>query len=159
MFTPSTSLLGTVDVNENFSYTITYSSSVTDPETGLTTETTTPVTITAASGQQSVLNNVTISGNTISGYFASAVFDQVRIEYEADNSTRFVTIDSSVTSDVWAEVDTRTDVGHIYLYHPDPRSTITVSFNAQAGSASQTYTIIVRQPSYSIGRDELIARV
>lgn len=151
MFTPSASLLGTVDVNENFSYTITY----TDELTSLPVY----VTITANSGQQSLLNHITVSGNTISGYFSSAVFNQVRIEYEADNSTRFVTIDGSVTSDVWNEVDTRTDVGHIYLYHPDPRSTITVSFTAHAGSESQTYTIIVRQPSYSIGRDQLIARV
>ena len=120
-WSPSNTTLGTVDERDTFSFTITYTDDITQQSED--------VTITANDPD----SNVVITNNTIAGKYED-VFDQT-IKYRTVQDT-FVEVQK------WSQVNTQELYG-VYHFIQDTATTRTYTFEATAGSASQTYSIIV----------------
>jgi len=119
-WSPSNTTLGTVDERDAFSFTITYTNISGQSEN---------VTITTNDSDSGVI----ITNNTISGIYQD-VFDQT-IKYRTKQDT-FVEVQK------WSEINTDELYG-VYHFIQDPATTKTYTFEATAGGASQTYSIIV----------------
>ena len=130
-WSPSNTTLGTVDERDTFSFTITYTDDITQQSED--------VTITANDPD----SNVVITDNNIAGQYED-VFDQT-IKYRTVQDT-FVEVQK------WNEIGD--DIYGIYHFIQDTATTRTYTFNAVAGSASQTYSIVVNN-SLDYDRDKL----
>ena len=120
-WSPSNTTLATVDERDTFSFTITYTDDITQQSED--------VTITANDPD----SNVVITNNNIAGKYED-VFDQT-IKYRTKQDT-FVEVQK------WSEINTEELYG-VYHFIQDTATTRTYTFEATAGSASQTYSIIV----------------
>lgn len=136
-FIPATTQLNTLNEFKNLSHTITYVESLGAAY---------PVTITTAMPNITV----TISGNTISGYYSESFEDEISYRTVDD---RFVTVNK------WQDIVYAIAAGslsEIYLYRADTRSRIVYSYLATAANgATQTYTINVDN-DWTPGRNQLI---
>lgn len=128
---PSNTTLGTVDERDIFSFTITYTDDITQQAED--------VTITANDPD----SNVVITNNNIAGKYED-VFDQT-IKYRTVQDT-FVEVQK------WNEIGD--DIYGIYHFIQDTATTRTYTFEATAGSASQTYSIVVNN-SLDYDKDKL----
>ena len=120
-WSPSNTTLGTVDERDAFSFTITYTDDITQQSED--------VTITANDPDPDVV----ITDNNIAGQYED-VFDQT-IKYRTKQDT-FVEVQK------WSEINTDELYG-VYHFIQDPATTKTYTFEATAGGASQTYSIVV----------------
>lgn len=130
-WSPSNTTLGTVDERDAFNFTITYTDDITQQAED--------VTITANDPD----SNVVITDNNIAGQYED-VFDQT-IKYRTVQDT-FVEVQK------WNEIGD--DIYGIYHFIQDTATTRTYTFEATAGSASQTYSIVVNN-SLDYDKDKL----
>lgn len=175
MFNPSSPDLGTVQVNQYFNYTVTYT--YIDPATAL--EVTAPVSFSVS---QKSLNSITntwetvsgglpstinVSSGSISGYLDGSVFNQSSLSYTVKgDETQTVKIDGRTVANFWKTVDARkSTIGHIFSFRPDPRSAIEYNITATAydgeimQNVSTVYTLVVQHPSFTPDAAELRKRV
>jgi hypothetical protein len=143
-FIPATTQLNTLNEFKNLSHTITYVETI--GASGIGGGITYPVTITTAMPN----NTITISGNTISGYYSESFEDEISYRTVDD---KFVTVNK------WQDIVYAISAGslsQIYLYKADTRPRIVYSYLATAANgATQTYTINVDN-NWTPGRNQLI---
>jgi hypothetical protein len=144
-FIPSTTQLNTVNELKNLSHTITYVEITGASGIGGGTSTSYPVTITTSMPN----NTITISGNTISGYYSDSFEDEISYRTVDD---RFVTVNN--WQDIVNAIVTET-LSEIYLFRADTRRRIVYSYLATANGNTQTYTINVDN-DWTPGRNQLI---
>ena len=144
-FSPSNTVLNTLNEFKNFTHTITYTAPLgSSGATGVGTSY--PVTITAVEPHDQVI----ISGNTISGYYSN-VFN---------NDIYYRTIYQDVTQDQFKLVNNFTNIDPnipYEIYHDDVDTTTrkVFSYIASANGETQTYTINVDN-DWTTQRDQLL---
>ena len=124
-FLPTNTILGPVDEEEQFSFTITYES--TDPITGTTSSSSVEVIELDEDPGVEVIND-----NNITGAYVDA-FDQQLIKYRNKDDT-FTNVQK------WGEIDTQRLYG-VYHFIQDPRMYRDFRFLASAGGNSQEYVV------------------
>jgi len=144
-FSPSSTVLNTLYELKNLSHTITYTD--TSGATGATGFGT-PYTVTVTTSMPN--HTVTVSGNTISGYYSDSF----------DNEISYRTVDHNfVTVNKWSDIVIAIADGilaDVYYYKADTRTRIVYSYLATASNgATQTYTINVDN-DWTSGRNQLI---
>lgn len=135
-FSPSLSVLNTLNEFKNLSHTITYVETIGGAY---------PVTITTTMPN----STITISGNTISGYYSDSFENEISYRTVDD---KFVTVNNwqSIVNAIVTET-----LSEIYLYRADTRTRIVYSYLATANGNTQTYTINVDN-DWTSGRNQLI---
>lgn len=142
-FSPSVTVLNTLNEFQNLSHIITYTSPGASGATGAGVSY--PVTITASESNPTIV----ISGNTISGYYSDVFVGE--IGYRTIND-QFVSVNN------WQDVEDAISDGslsEIYYYYADPRINYVYSYTASANGETQIYTITVTN-DWTYGRDQLL---
>lgn len=174
MWSPGSTDLGIVQVNQSFSFTIQYTYE--DPFT--LTIVNAPITLSVQQRQLNSLTNswesvsgslpptIQVSSGTFSGYLPGTVFDQTSVSYTLkDDETQSVLLDGKKVPNFWKTLDARkASIGHIYSFKPDRRSAFEYNIRATAsgtdvGTVSRTYTLTVQHPSYTPDANELRKRI
>jgi len=149
-FIPELSTLNTLNQFKNLNHTITYTETI-GASGGIAFgivgggTLTYPVTITTAMPN----STITVSGDTISGYYSDSFEDE--ISYRTVDDV-FVTVNK--WQDIVNAIVTES-LSEIYLYKADTRTRIVYSYVATANGQSKTYTINVDN-DWTPGRDQLV---
>jgi hypothetical protein len=144
-FSPSNTILNTLNEFENLSHTITYTSPLgASGATGIGTSY--PVTITAVEPHA----QITIVDNNISGYYRDVFNNEIyyRIRHEDPSQDEFFMVH------YFNEIDPEQPY-EIYHYNVDTTTRKTFSYIATANGESQTYTINVDN-DWTTARDQLL---
>lgn len=144
-FSPSNTVLNTLNEFENLSHTITYTAPLgASGATGIGTSY--PVTITAVEPH----DNITITDNTISGYYKDVFNNDIYYRTRHD--------DASTDQFFMVHYFSQIDPAQPYeIYHDDVDTTTrkTFSYIASANGETQTYTINVDN-DWATARDQLL---
>jgi hypothetical protein len=150
-FIPESSVLNTINELKNLSHTITYKETI-GASGGMAMgivgggTATYPVTVTTDMPN----STITVSGDTISGYYTNCFEDQISYRTVDD---RFVTVNK--WQDIVNAIVTET-LSEIYYYKADTRREIIYTYIATASNGStKTYTINVEN-DWTHGRNQLV---
>lgn len=143
-FSPSVTVLNTLNEFENLSHTITYNAPGASGATGPGASY--PVTITAVESH----DNITITDNTISGYYRDVFSNEIyyRTRYDDVENDQFFMVN------YFTEIDPEQPYE---IYHDNVDTTVRKIFSyvATANGESQTYTINVDN-DWATARDQLL---
>jgi hypothetical protein len=143
-FLPVNTVLGVTDEFKNVSYTVTYTET-TAGIGGLPGVTTTyPVTLTAIDPN----DTITVSGNTISGYYSESFVNDIQYRTPEPNH-------QLVNVQKFNQIDT-TQLSQIIYYKADTNLSKNYQYLATANGNTQTYTVTVTN-NWNSGRDQLIS--